>query len=398
MNIFIIPSWYPSSDNPYTGLFFKKEAELYARNFPKDNVGISNWGQNDESMLLYFKKPFSSFLKRVSSQKKGTEHHLLENCIEYRTPAFTWTRKIMHGNMRGLLSANESNLLRYRSRFGPPDILHAHVAFPGGYIAFLLSKKYRIPYVITEHQSPFPFQTFTNKYNTLIKPVDIAYKNSAENFAVSQNMKRMMKTFGVSKVSVLPNFIDENAFIPKMEVPKENDLLFVGRLEYQKAPDILVKAISGIESFNLKIKIIGNGSMMKQLRDQMYKLKRHDIQFLGAMNQKAIISEMQRSKALILPSRHEGLPFVIIEALACGLPVITTNCGGPEEMINDSVGIVVEKENEIALRQAIDRLLKMKKSYPIKEIREHFLRNYSSKEVTQNLRKRYASILANLGS
>lgn len=156
MNIFYIPSWYPSSDHPLSGIFIQEQIEGLTDLNPHLKAGVSIWGQKDENMMLYLKEPIDT-LTKVFKQKNTKEavQSIKENAFVFYKPAFTWTKKVANGNLSNILKANDYNFRSFEKRFGKIQLIHAFVTFPGGYIAMKLAEKHKIPYVITEEMSPF---------------------------------------------------------------------------------------------------------------------------------------------------------------------------------------------------------------------------------------------------
>ena len=125
MNILVIPGWYPSESNPVTGIFFPEQAMAIAGEFEDCNIGISTWGQNDDRLLLWAASPVKGLLKLLSKPQPAIRN-LRANLFEFYTPAYTWSRKLVKGNIRGIIKANEKNLQHFRDRVGNVDIIHAH--------------------------------------------------------------------------------------------------------------------------------------------------------------------------------------------------------------------------------------------------------------------------------
>ena len=94
---------------------------------------------------------------------------------------------------------------------------------------------------------------------------------------------------------------------------------------------------------------------------------------------------MQQSAALILPSRAESLGMVLVEALACGTPVVATRCGGPEDIVNEQVGILVPPEDPQALANGIEHVLDRQAAYDPVKLRTHALENFGLQSVGDRL-------------
>jgi len=145
--VLLLPSWHRYKRNPSAGIFILNQAKALART-GKADVTLLNWGQNE--FQLRIRDPLHSLgaLKGRVFSKHDTR--ILEaGLTELSIPHLTWTSRFLKGNIDSL--ANKVTL------DATPDIIHAHVAFPAGYLAMLLSQKLGVPYIITEHSGPFPF-------------------------------------------------------------------------------------------------------------------------------------------------------------------------------------------------------------------------------------------------
>ena len=390
MNLFVIPSWYPSADNKLAGLFIKEQTLVLADKH-QINIGISCWGQNDNDYLLWSGDHLKNIPKLLNaSGKKFKRIKLRDNCVEYHTSAFTWTRKILNGNINKIVKSNKENLNHFRNEFGNIDVIIAHMGYPGGYIANQLSAEFGIPYVIIENMSPFPFDIFITPHKTLVKPLIRAYQGASLNIAVSNHQKFSMQRFGIKNLDILPNFIRDEAFYPDAK-KRSGDyikLLFIGRLEHQKGVDVLLQSMKLLDLKNNKMSltIVGNGSLEKQLKSLTDSLEISEhIHWMGLKLEDDIPEIIRAHDIFILPSRHESFGIVCLEAMASGLPCVVTKCGGPEDIITNEVGILVDKENPKMLSQAIQKLADTLPVFEKEKIRNYYEEHFSSKKITQQL-------------
>lgn len=166
----------------------------------------------------------------------------------------------------------------------------------------------------------------------------------------------------ISKSIVIKNAIPVSRDIDFVNLRKHYlyDVLFVGRLEHAKGVDVLLKAILHIKEKyerNVKVAIVGDGSKKEYLKGLVdeYKIS-PSVEFLGI--RKDVKELMNVSKIFVLPSRWEGLPMVILEAMANGIPIIATDVGGIGEVIENKVnGIIVPEEDSETLANKIVELL-----------------------------------------
>jgi glycosyltransferase involved in cell wall biosynthesis len=308
------------------------------------------------------------------------------------TPAYTWTAKIRNGNFDQILKANESNLDRFEKTYGKVDIIHAHVGYPGGYIAKLLSKTHGISYVITEHMSPFPHTYFLTKTGNLTPLLVSVYRSSVRNICVSCPLEESMKSFGISNTCVIPNMVDESFFTPKKSQSDIIELLSIGRLEDQKGFTYLLKAFQRIRQThsNAKLKIIGEGSLRHQLEQQTQSMNLNDsIKFVGIQTRDQVRDAIQSCTLFVLASIHENLPLVLLEAIACGKPVVATKCKGPEEIINKKNGRLAEPKNAQDLSIQIEHILSNIGDYHREDIRKDFEKRYSQSVVCDQIFRAY---------
>lgn len=225
--------------------------------------------------------------------------------------------------------------------------------------------------VLTEHSNPqitLPHKKFQKLKKWFIK---IIYSSSDFTVTVSKGMKKSMENYlGLNgdKIKVIYNSIDINS-IKKMtkEIPshswfKEKKfpiLISIGRLTKQKAYIDLLRAFTTVKKNILcKLIIIGVGEDLENLRNLSKRLEiSEDVDFIGF--QKNPFAFISYSDVFILSSHWETFGIVLIEAMACGIPVISTRCPyGPEEIIIDRVnGLLVPVGNIKIMSEAISRLL-----------------------------------------
>ncbi|HCX21724.1 MAG: hypothetical protein CMB80_14185 [Flammeovirgaceae bacterium] len=388
MRVFIIPSWYPSEAHPSTGIFFKEQAILLARFRPEWEIGLSVWGSHEPKLWLPASRPLTSLFRYGSKPIVKQKDTLLEaNCVEFLTPAFTWTRKIKKGNMEGIIKVNEENLNRYIQYFGQPDLIHAQVAYPAGLIAKRLSEKHQIPFVITEHQSPFPLPALKGILKSKLLPV---LKSADLVLSVSHALKKRLLSFGIES-GFTPNYIDDQLFTTVQNDLGIDGAIAVGRLEDQKNYELMLEAMASVQKkIGLKFTVIGSGSQQRKLKRRAQQLG-VEVEWKGEQSREVIAQELRSSSIFLNTSKHENQPVAILEALACGLPVVTTNWNGAEEMVSNQVGKVVESWQADDFSDAILDQLESKVSKL--KIRGYFEEKYGTQQTVDTLEKFYKSIV-----
>lgn len=401
MNIFVIPSWYPSEDYPINGIFTKEQTYKICELDSFINIGVSLWGQKSNQHLLWLKDHVINIKKIISADLAPSKKPILSNLIQYNTPTFTWTRKIYRGNLEGIIKANRANLEAFVKDFGPVDIIHAHVGYPAGFIAMKLAQELGLPYVLTEHMGPFPSYYDSDKQGRLKPFYKQAYVRAEANLAVSPSLASVMKGMGIPNVKVIPNFIDEHFFKPCSSLPHRHKNAFtfftLSSITPAKGIDQLLYAIKklGIAT-DINFNIGGDGSHNQEFKRLAVELGIADrIKWLGPLTREEALAAYQQCDAFVLPSLHESMGVVYIEALACGKPVIATKCGGPETIVKDYNGILIEKNDMTALADALQYMIDNARKYDADIIRQDFLNRFSSRAVVPQVLDLYNETIKN---
>ncbi len=215
--------------------------------------------------------------------------------------------------------------------------------------SIIASKLLKIPIIISERANPTTsalgkwrylrkmLYPFANSIVCQTRDVALFYKNYQNN------------------IKIIPNSLKR--FDEKI-LKRENVILSVGRLDYLKGFDLLIKSFSNINSKNWKLFIVGDGEYRKNLEIMVEYLNLSDkIYFLG--KQKDIESYYKKASIFVLSSRTEGFPNVLCEAMANGVATISFDCDfGPRDIIKNGVdGVLVPAENTELLGKEIEKLI-----------------------------------------
>jgi L-malate glycosyltransferase len=236
------------------------------------------------------------------------------------------------------------------------DLVHAWFGIPNGFIALLLGK----PYIVALRGSDVPF------YNTRFKVFDklffqhlskLVWERAKVVTANSQGLKELaQKIAPKQKIEVVYNGVDTNFFKPDSPVAKKNIILFVGRLIERKGVNYLLEAFSQInfkKRESWQIWLVGEGPEKDNLESLAKRLKIvPQVKFLGRKSKEGLVKIYNQAKIFVLPSLNEGMSNTILEAMACGLPIITTSVGGSKELIKNN-GLIVKPKSGKELMQAI---------------------------------------------
>lgn len=281
----------------------------------------------------------------------------------------------------------------------PFDLIHAHFTYPDGVVAAHLARRYGIPVVITEHS---PWSPWMDEY-PIVRPRAIrAAKQSACHIAVSESVRRTVEHFAgkMENLAVIPCGVDGSVFtLPPDAQPRDPDqILFVGAIRRVKGVDILLRAVRILADRGRPTRLIVVGeAFYDSYRQEELRVKKmvgdldigDRVRFVGGQLPPDLVRSMQKSAALVLPSRAESLGMVLVEALACGTPVVATRCGGPEEIVNDRVGLLVPPEDPEALARGIEHVLDRRHTYDPVRLRAHALEKFGLEGVGERLKHVY---------
>jgi L-malate glycosyltransferase len=241
-------------------------------------------------------------------------------------------------------------------KWGKPDILHAHVSLPAGYAAATVGAEVGVPVIVTEHYSGFESDArFWWRLGSYVR--EMSGRIHAF-YAVSPGYaKRIAKTGLVNQVRVLPNPIDTDLFHP-MSASKDDRsfrLVSTGRLGFVKGTDVLLSALKEVTGrCPWTLDLFGDTSDKKR-----YSKWLDDPAFVGRVTLNGHVSQEHLAKSYnasdlyVVSSRSETANVSMLEAMACGLPVITTRSGGPETLVDESVARFVMPDDPMGLAQAI---------------------------------------------
>jgi glycosyltransferase involved in cell wall biosynthesis len=152
---------------------------------------------------------------------------------------------------------------------------------------------------------------------------------------------------------VIPNYVETERFAPGDNVQRDYDVIYVGRISPEKNVESLLDAV---EKLSIRISIIGEGEPRARLQEQYTNLGTR-VSWLGKVPNKDLPAHLNRARIFVLPSHYEGHPKALIEAMACGLPVIGTNVPGIREMIRHGETGWLCGTDAASIRAALEHLL-----------------------------------------
>ena len=244
------------------------------------------------------------------------------------------------------------------------DIIHGHYLFPAGAAAVEVGNENNIKTYVTAHGSDM-FELY--KSQPLMRPtIKNVLKKADGVFAVSNALKHEIIKTGVEGISdktkISWNSVDLNKFMPKTDysfkekynIKDKPVVLFIGNLIKRKNVDSLLEA-KKISNSDYYLVIVGDGPLFKKLKKKVDEDNIHDVIFTGSRGDVEKI--IPCCDVLILPSFSESFGLVLIEALACGKPVIGSDVGGITEIITGDVGLLINPNKISSIANAIDKII-----------------------------------------
>lgn len=389
LKVLFLPRWYPNRTDPMPGLFIERHARAVAANC--------------QVSVLYV-HPDPGLQAGQVDEVWQADEELLQLRIYYGP---------MSGNP-GLLS-QLANLCRYvrlnyhgyraiRKRAGKPDLIHVNVLTRLGFLALLLKWATGTPYVVTEHWTRY-LPHMDNYRGWLRKLITrLVVKNAAAMLPVTDNLRVAMEKRGLKNANwiVIPNVVDTRMFSPavRKDTGTLKSILHVSCFEDKQ------KNISGIlrmlrilanERQDWVCHMVGDGIHYDRLVSMARELglEGGQVLFHGLKENGELAEMMQSADFQLLFSRFENLPVVILESLACGVPVLSTDVGGIREHLHPEMGILIAAEDEQSLLEKVTYMLDHAGGFDKAYIRNYAQQHFSKEVIGRQIFDVYRSVTNN---
>ncbi len=350
MHILVLPSWYPTEEDPVKGSFFAEQAAALAR-----------FGHAVTVMAVYDDG------KQGVTAETRTDGNLTEYLIHVKPLPFHLTYFRILREMRRLLRRSEK-----------PDVIHVH-SFRAVRYARALKRLLGVPFVVTEHVTWFERNMLSQKE---LSAISRDYNAADAVIAVGEGLKNAIQPLCRRDVQVIPNLVDPRFLTNGLhDGPEDGRFRFISvcLLDHKKGVDVLLSAFAKLRASRpeASLTICGDGEEMDNLRSQAKELALEDaVEFAGSCSRAECARRLKESQAFVLPSRHETFGIVFVEAMGCGLPIIMTKTSAWETLVRPETGLAVEIGDAEGLCGAMDALMRTYDSYDPAVIagfcREHF--------------------------
>tara|TARA_B100001057_G_scaffold500871_1_gene618424 strand:+ start:807 stop:1937 length:1131 start_codon:yes stop_codon:yes gene_type:complete len=275
---------------------------------------------------------------------------------------------------------------KYINENGRPDIIHVH-SFLIGELALWIKKEFEIPYIITEHSSSFERKLLSESDLKLACEV---FENSHTNIAVSQSLSNSIKHyFKDLQFQIIPNIVDTDYFnLIENRTKDKFQFINIANLNKNKNQLHLVQSFTEVFRGNkfYQLLIVGHGPEKNNLQNFIDSNNMNSqISLYGRASREEVKTLLHQSDCFVLSSKIETFGVVLIEAMSCGLPVLSTKCGGPEFIVtNDEVGILSDFDSF-----GENMTLIYSKKYNSNNIRKYAVYHFSESVIAEKLIKIY---------
>ncbi len=378
MRIFVISRGCPTPSDPTWGCFELDQAQA-----------LSQLGH--EVIMLSV-----DTRTRLRWRKIGISEHTYGRVHALDMFIFPYSYRIIGWKLRQKLTAKL--LLRLYGyacqKYGKPDILYSHYLF-NSQLAVAVKQAYHVPLVAVEHWSALNIRPVPQWVRAM---VSATYPYADKVIAVSESLKRSInECHNVPDISIVHNMVGKE-FTYAPAPPHPFTFVATGRLVYGKGFDLLPVAFSKIKDFlpkDWQMLIIGGGEERTNLQQQINLSGLQDhIRLLGQKTKTEIIPLLQNSDVFILPSRGENFSVAVLEALACGLPVIASVTGGIRECINDRNGLLFPVNDVDALAEAIKTMYLNRTTYDRPAIAADCQARFSPQVIARQLTGIFQQVIA----
>ena len=377
-HIVFLARWYPHRYDPMFGLFVQRHAEAAA--LFNDITVIYCQQTTDNGQQTSSKEKFE--IVRTNENNVDTIR------VYYKKPK---------NKIQSLLRIYRANMMALKL-CKKPDLIHVHVLTRLGVIAWIQKILHKTPYIITEHWSRYlpgnDFSGFLRK-----AACKLVVRNARTVTTVTENLATAMKNHGLKNDNyvVLPNVVNLDMFHINQKCT--DAINHVPTIIHISCFEDKSKNISGLleslkiiddKGIDFQCKLIGEGMDLDLMKEKAKELQLiNKVSFTGLLQGQALADELSSGDFLVLSSNYENMPVVILEALASGLPVVSTNVGGIKEMIDDTKGILVEPRNKEALAEAMIKMIETQKNYDANYLRDSVIEKYGYESVGMFLSRLY---------
>ena len=379
MKVFFVSRGWPIESDPMWGSFERDQA-----------LALSELGH--QIIVLSVDSRF-----KASNRKLGITYQESGSIHIYRLFVGSWIRLLSLVPIKLKIRIFQSLFLKLfttvTKKEGMPDLLYSHY-LPNSSMAIGAKRIYGVPVVGVEHWSELGYEIVKPnilKWAGLVYPnLDILLTVSS---ALNNNIRRLLNTDSI----VVNNMVGKEFYFLS---PNKKDaitrFIATGNLIPRKGFDFLIKAfhMAKLPENRWTLDIIGEGpehSLLQKLIEE-YNLQKN-VYLRGRMERSEVVGCLQSSDVYVLSSLSETFGVAALEALACGIPVIATNCGGASDFMNKDNGIMCDVGDSKALSKSIEYMYKNYSSYDREKIAQECYNHFSATAISKQLEDIFENVI-----
>jgi glycosyltransferase involved in cell wall biosynthesis len=350
MRVLGLTNLYPNPMQPHRAPFNRHLFRLLAERYPVRIIAPIAW--TDE--LLARRRGAAPLPpdRRVTTDDLTVEH-----------PPYYFPPRVLRGWYGHCYLASVRGAFRRALDEFRPDVVHAPWAYPDGWAAVRLGHAAGLPVTVRVHGSDV---RLLDRYPARRRRTEEALRSADGVIAVSRELADTIIGMGVrrDRVAVRYDGVDPDLFHPRPKAAARDRLglgratkrlLFIGNLVEVKGLDVLLDACRRLRErgFEFDVDLIGQGPLRDALEQQARRLGLTGVQFRGPLPQAELPHWYRAADVFVLASRSEGVPNVLLEAMACRTPFVASRVGGIPEIAVPAVSRLVPPEDHAALADAL---------------------------------------------
>ena len=377
-----LPSWYPNQLTPFDGDFIQRHAQAAAL---FSNIYIIRIVPDKDATIA----------KNIKTEIKK-QNNLTEHIVYYKRSTSLFGNVLGAFKEIGLYRRAIKNCIKQN---GKPSLVHVHVAVKAGLLALWIKRKYKIPFLVSEHWtiyqpgSPDEFRKRSFFFRQFSRRI---IKKSNLLLTVSNDLGQQIgKIVFPKKFHIIPNVANETYFHFKPHNTSKFRFIHVSDMNSHKNVEAILENFAIVQKSFPDIELVLVGlidNKLVRIVENMGLLNKA-VFFCGEIAYKKVATEFQNSNALVLFSLFENQPCVIIEALCCGVPVISSPVGGIPEIITPANGILT---NDCSLADAMKLMIKDYRLFDPEKISEDARSKFSYSVVGKMFYDIYNSALSDI--
>lgn len=386
----MIASWYPSEAAPLSGIFIQEQVRELSRHLDIAVLYVD----------LLASEHYVSFERedRIPVVRVGSPTLMADGISPVAR------LRDLHSRSSGLIGAARRGLgVLEREGWPKPDLIHAQVLYPAGFIARSLSRQLRVPYVVTEHSSEFATgnRRFLRRNRSTRWLMRRASRDANKVMPVSTSLRDAMIECGVeADYEVVPNMVRDDFWPVALHEIVDRQMVHVSLLsDLSKNVSGLLRACGELRAEDeppFRLCIVGDGwdrASLEALAGDLGLLP-DVVTFEGRLSREDTLEVIRHSAFLVTSSHYETFSIATAEALMCGRPVVVTRCGGPEDYVTPQTGVLIPVRDQAALKAAVKDMLDRAGEYDSAAIAAYARSHLAPATVGQRILNIYRAVLA----